>query len=360
MIKRFMTILSVLLLGSATSWAADASPLHWTNVGGSGADMALVGEVQGEYESNTYRYSEDDIQTYDNGLQRTTKFANVESVGDFSQQYVVGGYLSKEFAENRPTVIEHRSKFNIFSDNDAKDFEQYTFEVRQNISRYHDIFKFRYVYVPEFYVRNLFDEDLGVHRKAEFEKHSYTWSYWKQFNKKLRLRALYNLDKKDYVDNFNERDNLTHSFNIALILPELLPSLKVVPYYEYSTSNADASDGDPAVDDDISYDQNTFGVRLSYAIQPNLRFDPFYEYSDKEFTTSQSVANDPLHAGREDDVFSVGASVEYDLTKNILLFVKYEYVESNPTTSLNPSLTTRDDVLGYKNHSTSFGLELNF
>ena len=363
MVKRILLAMAVWMTGTVAilgSAQAEDTPLHWNNVGNSGADVAVVGETEFVYESNTFRYSEDDIQAYDSNIRRTTKFASVESVDDFGQQYTVGAYVSKEFIEHLPTTFEHRSKFNLYSDNDEKNFEEYRFEVSQNLSRYHDILKFRYVNVPEFYVRNLLDEDTGTYKKAEFEKQSFSVSYWKQISRSIRLRFLYTLDDKDYVSDFDERDNLTHSFNLALILPELLSSIKVVPYYEYSTSDAEASDADPAPDDDISYDQNAFGIRLTYDFMPQWRLKPYYEFAHKEYNTSQSVAIDPLHAGREDDTFSVGTAVEFNLTKQIVLYIKYDYSECNPTTQIPAALTTRDDVLGYKNHTTSFGAEFNF
>ncbi len=361
---RTITVVSTMFLafGGGDVWAAqtESNPFHWSNIGDSGMDAALTGSVGGRYESNAQSYSDDDIQNYDAGLQRTTKFVDVESIDDWVQDYTAGVYLEKEFAKGRPTRFEFRSNWNIYGENDNKDYQQYSFEFKQRVTRYDDIVKFRYTRLPSYFNRYLFDEDTASYSKSELGKDMFSVSYWKRLTRVIRFRVLYVLEDNDYASAFDERDNLTHNIDVKLIFDDVLPNLKVSPYYVYTTLDAEGSDNDPAVDDDISYDQHAVGVNVNYEFMPKWHITPFYEYDFRNYTTSNSVASDPLHAGREDDIFTVGVGLDYDLTENISVGAKYSYVESNVTTDIDPSLTTRDDVLGYSNHIVMLGADFNF
>ena len=183
----FVVFLGASSVGMAAGSDPDTDPLHSSNLGNSGMDAGLTGSVGGRYESNVHFYSADDIALYDNGLLRGSKFTEVNSIDDWIQDYTIGGYIKKEFVKQLPTRIEFRTTWNIYSENDNKDNELYSVEVKQNLSRSGNILKLRYSHLPNYFIRYLFDQDSLTYRKSELKKNIYTVSYWMRLTRTIRL-----------------------------------------------------------------------------------------------------------------------------------------------------------------------------
>lgn len=329
------------------------------NVRGTGVGASFFGSTELELDNNVFLYSSSDIKDYDNGLRRDSKYGKMDAVGDIITKQELGIQLSKNFLKDRPTQFSYNTRFNWYGFNAIKNYEVYSFSLKQYLTL-RDILRVSYHYVPEYFLRNLFDGDTGLYERGFFEKQMLVARYWHEFHARFRAHVAYAVEFFDYASHFNERDSMANTFTFGFTFPQILPMTTLKLFYEFTRSDSRGTDDLPDVDDDISYFRNAFGPSLDIQPLTKVHIKPFYAFHYKRYTTDHTSVVDPLHASRHDLLNELGVSGEYDLTENCSIFLRWAFEHNLAHTNGSASSTGRDDVLGYKAHRGSAGVTYTF
>ncbi len=359
-----IVMFAVLFMTAPSAFAIDSleDVFSHPNIGGTGINAHAFGGAEFRYDDNVFRYSSDDIKDYDDGVNRTTKFKEVNSIADMVYDINAGFVVDKEIAEGLPTTFTFNSRFNTYGDNTRRNFQLYSFRLRQEVTE-NDALSFEYSYLPEFTTRELYNQDSRVYESSDFEKSTFEFEYWRKLSDPYRVRLLYRVEDREYNDAFDERNNLTHTFRPSFIMKNVIPGIDSAIFrYNLVVCDAEGNDGVGRTDDDdISFDGHGFDMLLYVPITEKFRVIPSYSIDFKEFTTSKSVIEDPLHYGRNDVIYRIGMRAEYVYNTNTKFFLEYKRSEGNPDTAIDPSLTSRDDdMLGFKSNVYIWGVKLSY
>jgi len=333
--------------------------LSYKDIGGSGFSAGFFGSYFMMLDSNIFRFSRSEIDEFDDGLRRDTKYRGIRTMGDFINVPQMGIRLVKDFFPQGLTEFSFDTTMYLYSRNSLKNFERYRIQLRQQVTG-KDIVKVGYSYIPEYLLTNLFDEDSSLHEHAFYSRHELNVFYRHDFNDYLRFRFLYRMFHRNYEHPFHERDHFENAFNGSLIFPKVFTDrVRFRFYYQFSRREARGDDDDPAIDRDISHYANTFGGSLNVRFIKRFHLTSFYEIRNRTYTTGHSAATDPFYAGRYDIRNRVGVRGEYRF-KNARLFAQWEYIDNDANTQEIFKPTIANDVLDYRSHRGSWGIRFKF
>lgn len=317
-------------------------------------------EVTTEYDTNVFDYSQDDRAEY-KSYTNTPRFEGVDSLDDFITRVSLNAGLEKKIFDMGATVFDLGMRTNIYTENDDKNYQIYDISVKQRMGK-NNLVKVGYEYLPNYFVRTLRDADIpsgNKYRKAEFKSNSVYLKYWNKPLDKLSWWIQYTFSDKDYNSDFKERDTESHEIDLSLGYKPL-EWIRFNPRFTYSLNNAQASDGDVNVDPDISREEYRLGLYINLYPKGKFSYLLGYNFYWVNYTTGNAVADDPYHAGRDDEMQRINARVNYALKDNITLYLGYQY-EINDAKVFGTDATSREEsILGYDKQIVKGGVTVTF
>lgn len=182
-------------------------------------------------------------------------------------------------------------------------------------------------------------------------------SYERKLRSGTELSLRYQIENKDYNQNFNERDLLAHLFRLGFE-QKWNPKAKSWFALESELGRAKAKDADPEVDPDTSYRQIGLKLGGAYEAEGGLRGSLTYSFFRKSYT-ADNTNDDPFHAGKDDDIHNVKLRLVKGLSKDTRLFFAYEFEKKDSNIDV-PQNVAKSESLSYTNNSVSLGLQYEF
>jgi len=323
-----------------------------------GGRIMVEAGLKTTYDSNVFYYSRDEIDVFDAGSYTNDRFTHIKSVSDViispSIDLAYKDLLRGHTFKSGVVVTPH-----FYAHNKVKDYEDYEFYLRQYLNK-GEFVEFNYGKTPDYMESNLYDRDDALYKKANYAEDRLTLGYNKPFARIMSAMVQYFYVNDDYNDNFNEYDMQSNA--VRLYLRNAFTSNFTGRIYgEYVREDARGNmDGTARVESDPSRQIWKINLRGTYDVASRLKMYMQYGIWFIDYTTGHSVTDDPYHAQREDIFQYIDYNMTYDLTKNIEVFLSYQYAikDANPASD---DLSVLDAaILGYERQQVSFGLKYAF
>lgn len=317
----------------------------------------LESGIEASYDTNVFNYSRDDIDEF-NSYTNTEKFNRVKSIGDFIISPQAGiVFTDKLFNHTFRLRLEVETHF--FLRNKVKDYESYRLDARQYLAK-DEYLEFRYQHIPDYFLKNLLDRDLGEFRRATFDSRLFSFGYRRPLDKTLDARIRYMYEINDYNENFEEYDMASHAVNLTL-WQNPNDHLQTQVHLEFESSDAKGDiDTSARVESDTTYDKYEIGLREGLELTKNIELFARYIFSYRKYLTDNPLAQDPFHRDREDKIHRAGLGMSFELAKDTEVRFEYEYqVKDVDTASEDPALLNAA-ILGYEKNIVSFSINKRF
>lgn len=212
-------------------------------------------------------------------------------------------------------------------------------------------FQIGYLFLPNYLIR-YYRNPLGTSTDyigCIFTEHLISFNLRYRLPK-ITLSPFFQYEIDDYIKNFNYYDGsaLRYGVNTTLRYFNLVDiSLKLM------RKQLSAQGPIP----DISYNENKYSINLIPNFSTSLfNIDIGFEYSQRYFTTENSFAIDPFHAGRSDHKYNLNFRFTYNLSKNFQLFIGYENEQRKVNT---PYQVDIEEIKDYNNNKYILGITFN-
>lgn len=312
------------------------------------------------YNSNVFLYSHDDIDEYDAGT-NVNRFKGVDSIDDIITNLFLIIRAEKEIFNFSPTIFSLGVEGNIYAENEDRTYAVIQTSLRQKIGA-DNLIRVGYKFIPNYFVRTLYDPDMPAadrFRKAKFDSHSIHLKYWHRMTNDLTSWLRYTYENKDYNAYFDERDTGSHRITLASgYTPRSW--IKFNPFFRYFWHNADGEDLDADVDADISRDGYDLGLNTWFYPEGKFSHLIGYAFRSVNYSTSNSITDDPYHAGRDQKRHRIKGRVNYEWKDNIDLFAEYVYEIRNVDVAGSDADLIQESILGYIKHVGRVGLKTSF
>ncbi len=249
---------------------------------------------------------------------------------------------------------------NIYISNGYKDYLYcaFDFAVRRKNTR----LKISGTYIPKYASRAYLDDDTDSTKWA---------SYWSSTAKiELRQRTFFGIyigGKYEYRfarynDYFPEYDSQRNAFGI--FAAKYVPFKSEIGYYFYTSDargyDRDGESKETSDESDISYEQDKFYTSLGYdskihSIQ--TEFDLDFAIFHRVYVSTKPYSTDPLHLGRDENVFSIKPAAKIFITDNLWTKTSAEYFQRDARSEYNPDIPKLRD---YNRMRTTITLGWNF
>jgi hypothetical protein len=313
------------------------------------------------YKSNMFNFSDDDQDTFDAGT-NPNRFKDIESIDDIAHRIHVDPEITANVIDWGKTRFGADISGTFYSENTESNYEKYEFTMKQYFNTQVDMVRIGYEYLPGFFVRNFTDIDVKSgdrFRKAEFDSSSVSAKWWHRFHDNISAWIQYSYGFKDYNSNFNERDTDSNTFDLSVDF-SLCPWAEISPVFSAASYDAKGSDGG-SVRTDISKDEVTTGAELTLIPTEQFPVVLGYTFTWVDYTTGNSVSEDPFHSGREDEIDELYAKISYLSKKDVKIFVKYQHTNDDASIPSEAVTTSSaEGVLGYDSYTVSGGVDLKF
>jgi hypothetical protein len=322
--------------------------------------------LSGAYDNNILKYSDKYLE----------RFMNNEDEGRFHiktyDDIIVKPSLQIAYSFN--VFKKQKSKINLSANyssyvlNDVKNWSFFTAGFQQNFAKKASV-RIYYSYVPEFYVRHFRDSDrteVYGYIPETFVPFSFSkddYGIWVQntFFKNTRVRLSLNYNQYFHNTHFTEYDCDNFVYGILINQP-VTKKLKVEFSYEFTTSDAKATDADPELDADADNECDLFALDIAWQLPAVLKLkhelSAGADFSKRYYITNNYIEWDPEHAGRVDNVLNLQVNYNVKLTKALELnaFFKWFGRDSRTTSDKNSEYVSEEkDYTQYQ-----VGLELDY
>jgi hypothetical protein len=206
-----------------------------------------------------------------------------------------------------------------------------------------------YTYMPGYllrYYRNPQTSDTGDYAACRFAEHLATLRLRQQFGA-LTVLPQYGFEYDDYVPVFDHYDARIHRFG-GEVRFHPVENLDARAEYEYRSAAARG----PVPD--ASYAQHEAGLSVTTSPRRLARFsfEAGYSFAWRSYTTLNSSAVDPSHAGRKDNTGVATVSVKYRLA-DFTLAADYNLEWREVVSAYSTSI---DDIKDYRRSRLGLGV----
>ncbi len=305
------------------------------------------------YDDNILRYSEKFIERFENG-QDPDRF-RVESLDDTVQRADV--YLRRGFTglASQPAELGFDLEHRDYLRNDVKDWSRFSASWHQELRRGRRLAA-SISWAPNFYVRHLRDSDLtGGGQDAdpfqafEFERAEARLRFGQELGASIDARSHLGVARFRHSPAFREFDS-TNLFGGLRLDHELSRRLRLSYAFELTDSDArgwDQAGETRATSDDTDPSYLQLDLMLAARIRlPSRRRQILFlqaEGGRRDYTTTKSEDDAPLHAGREDDLLRLYASWQLDLARRYRLTVFAQSRERSSTAPIDLDIGVEKD-----------------
>ena len=289
------------------------------------------------YDSNIIKLDDEDVEQLEDGT-RPDKF-RIDEPDDF---------ILAPWAEAA-------ARFELFGDKAWGGLRvQPHFYARNDLLNYEDFTLFRkraaltleYQYEHDRYKREYRSLDTGLFDSAFYDEHTIEAELDVPAGEAVRLEFSAEIEVRDYDSPFSHRDHVAFIPG-ARAETDLAEGLEAGLSYALEVRNSFASSGQP----DTSF--------LAHILEPHLQWEPAaewrirtsYVFELRDYTTGNSEAADPGHAGREDLRRYWTLEATWEVSASVVLQLEYVRSDSDsdlpadPTASAEETSWTRDEVL---------------
>jgi hypothetical protein len=263
-------------------------------------DYSYTFDVDVAYDNNVYAYSREYIDEFLNGV-RSYRFP-FETYDDMVTSYDFALLLRNKFFGNRTTTFSANLNSDNFLLNRQKNFQRYTFGLRQSLGRY--AVKVSYQVIPGYlirYYRNPGGEATDyIGCEATYHTAGGKLSFTNQND--ITLTATYNRRWDDYIEEFNRYDASGHilSFGIDKTLHKHIDFSFVYEFRNSYNDSVEVSTSPVELTPDGSFYQHSLGgdfiIQMAVVLPTEIRLS--YDYDFRNYTAATS--EDSLHFGRRD------------------------------------------------------------
>jgi len=312
--------------------------------------FTITANFKTTYDDNIINYSDDDLDLYVGG-DNQSKFA-IESKDDWVFNIGLRPRLKGKFIGNHTAWLQMKFDYFYYAKNDVKRFWKIGTSARHYLfkSAYIDL---EYSYIPDYYYRNQYVQDLDSYIEASFSKNYLKSEIGYNIFSSLKVDVSYRYSAKTFNDEVSERNLVSHKIRTDLIWT---PSKKVKYWVNYGFEDADADGAD--IDDldvkDVSYDAGdfTFGLRYYTSKPKSLKPEYVGSFQYRKIRYQTNKYTDIYRAGREDDNIQLRFGTVWKMPYKLRLAIDYYYQMKRADTPL----ADVENLLDYNSNSIS----LNF
>lgn len=302
------------------------------------------------WDDNFLEYSDGQISDFDSGA-HPDRFS-VESVDDVVLEPTVGLTYEKERDRGAGRTIRLRWAGSFQSKNATSDHLSGSFSWQEAFGKDRSLTLNGYL-LPNFYLRQLFDEDLpsgtgaSRYRRAEFALKLASLAYRQRVLPRTLLSVSYQYERRDYNNDFLERDSDTHETGAGLDWTQRGGRLGFGANGGYRSSNARAADGDDPGgvtpdDADVSYNGVVLGgdghVDLARGRSGRLSAEAAYELRTRDYLSDRPA--DRSHFGRKDRLHDLTLGLRWNPPGPFSLRTYYQHENNHASfEALNPPAT---------------------
>ena len=337
-----------------TVWAtpsAQATPAHRGD-----SDWKLNFSADLAYDDNVFEYSQEDIKRFKTG--ESPERFGFKTIGDFF--LTARASAEKCFWRQRKsrTYLETDVRARVYEHDTEADDLQFQLGVRHVFDRKHWA-RLRFTYLPDYFVRRLYDRETSSYVPAEFNYAAAALTYGQRFSTEWSGQVQIGWERRDYNLALNERDSDNLTFGL---LGRYEPNDRwgLWAGFETQRSDARAHDAFPDIDADVSFDQNVWSLGARYRTSSRDYWQGEWQHYGQVYTTRLTPQEDPYHSGRVDATDSFELRYHRRLGKRHAL--EAAWLHEQASSSLDPSLagTTSGDSLGYVRNLFSVGYTYGF
>ncbi len=283
------------VLARSWDWRKDTG-LHLTYTGG--------------YDGNILELSDDDTDRFlDNDLPGPTSPSTYDDlVQEFGVKFKI---YSPSYFGYRRTKLFYTLGYKTYSGNSFNDRASHSLFLLQDITREVDLVA-SYFLIPQRYLRDYYDRDLGTILPCEFAYHLYTAGLRGDVTDNIRVGARYEGYQVYYNRYFTEYDSESHGFraDMQIKLPRNFVFNAEVRYRNADNVGFKQSDAVIVVnpDMDAEYGDGSYGEEwlvYSLAWESPTWLDREWDITvthrlrHRYYTSELPLNKDPFHAGRE-------------------------------------------------------------
>lgn len=307
---RTVGITGALLLAASAATAAPKESLR-LNLG--------LGAV---HDDNFLEYSDGQIADFETGA-RPDRFS-IESVDDVGFEPTAGLTYGKERRRGAGRTLRLRWTGSFQGRNHTADHGSGSLLWQEAFGRERSL-TLNVYRLPNYYVRQLFDEDIPSgtavtrYRRASFALTLASIAWKQRVAPRTLLSVAYRYERRNYNDDFRERDSDTHEPGVGLDWSQRGGGLGFGATAAYRSSGARAEDGDDTAgttpdDPDVSYHGVVLGaegrIQLARGRSGRLSAEAAYELRTRDYTSDRPA--DGSHYGRQDQLHDVTVGLRWN------------------------------------------------
>jgi hypothetical protein len=281
-----------------------------------------------EYNSNILRLDDRDVERLEDGT-KPEKF-RIDQPDDFIYApWVEAAFTFPLLDGSNTTGLRFRPY--LYQTNTIANYEEFTFFYKR------DPVTFEYTLLPDVYRQEYKNLDTGEYESAFYREHDFELSARFAPAPPMTLKPVAGLRYRDYDSPFNHRDALGYLLG-AKASVAATDWLEFGLEYEFFLNDAFASSFQP----DTSYIAN--GLEPGVAVKPakGLELALRYRYENRQYTTDNSEAVDPGHAGRTDDRHRWTFRTTWKVTSSLTLEAEYCRTDVDSNLPGDPSATDEE------------------
>jgi hypothetical protein len=285
------------------------------------------GEVGTAYDSNIYRYADEDVEDFLDG-RRPERFPN-DYLDDLRLEPSLDLMLVREEPGRRETELRLSADYRLATVNTEKSFGKLGGRVTESWRGLGHVL-LDYYMIPSYHIRYLWDPDVeeGSHyRSCDFRKNAVRLGVGTDWPHIVDIAADLSYDRTGYGPDFVEYDSDAWTTGATAIVRPLR-GLRIDASYAFRRSVARGYDEvgetrETSDDSDISYEQDEYGLRTRWAVG-RLHGVPVVltaggKLSRRFYSTDRSPEADPYHAGRDDTYMTLWVRSSWQLTESTAL-----------------------------------------
>ncbi len=291
-------------------------------------------ELTSKYNDNILRYSPRDIDRF---LNRTEYYTSkLTTYDDWNNDFRVKFYFRGPKLFEYPLRFKYFGKFSHFMRNPLKNYGNHTLLISQRVSKALE-FDFRYFYMPYYYLREYCDRDFNSPQSCYFSDHKARIGFDYKLNNMTRITLRTQYEQIYFNQYFTEYDSEIWSYE-AEIYHKFTWDFRIIIYGGFALSNNVGFSNSRLIGEssefledaeygDSSYREELYQTEIRYRIRNLLKEDTWfslqYKLRHRIYTTDNSLANDPFHAGRLDDRHRIVFSIRRPITAKIDVALSY-------------------------------------
>lgn len=326
----------------------------------------LAAGLAAHYDGDILQYSDNQIADFETGL-HPYRF-DLDSPDDLVYSPTLALRWDRDAGAGRRRTLRLKAARELHARNGAANFSSGSLSWRERF-RGDRRLGFGYYALPDYYLRQLYDEDLtGLPATERYVRAAFDLQIgsieWRQpLARDTRLAVGYQYEVRRYVPNFRERDSGTHQGEVGF-RRDGLPrrgAIEFVAAYRLSRARAEDGDDPPGVtpdDADVSY--HGFGaivggrMELTRGSAWQLGADVSYALSTRAYDSDRTF--DVYHYRRSDVLHAVELGTTVQLPRRCSARIFYK-VESNHA-DLGTAATPTSDSGSY--HQDRFGVSFDW